>query len=71
MHRAAWKAGVIGALNMATAILAIRLVLLVEISGAIGLTWIALQTPDPYRLGALAIYCASVVVPTIVMALRR
>jgi hypothetical protein len=59
------------ALNLATRILATRLILLVAISGGIALTWVCLLNPDPYRLVALAIYCGSAVVPMIVMALRR
>lgn len=71
ISRAAWRQGVIGALNVLTAILAVRLTLLVAVSGAVWLTWLALQTPDPYRLGALGVYSAVVVVPLIWLAARR
>jgi hypothetical protein len=68
IHRTAWKAGVLGALNLATQILAIRFVVLTAIVGGISLTWLALGQPDPYRLGALAIYCGFVVLPTVWLA---
>ena len=71
IHRAAWKAAVLGALNIATAILAVRLTLLVAVGGAISLTWLALRDPDPYRLGALGVYALVVVVPLVWLAGRR
>ena len=63
VHRAAWKAGVMGSLNVLFAVIAVRLILLVAVLGAIGLTYLAVQQPEPMRLGALAIYVAFVVVP--------
>ena len=60
-----------GALNVLTAVLSARLVVLVAVSGAIALTVLALETPDPYRLGALGIYALGVVVPSIWMACTR
>jgi hypothetical protein len=71
IHRAAWKAGMLGALNVAVAILAVRLILLVAVVGASGLTYLVLVQPDPYRLGALGIYTAVVVVPLIWLTARR
>ncbi|HEY4808599.1 MAG TPA: hypothetical protein VIH81_12770 [Roseiarcus sp.] len=71
VHRAAWKAGVLASINVLAIVLAVRLGLLVAIVGAIGLTYIAIQTPDPLRLGALAIYCAFVLLPTTWLASRR
>lgn len=68
VHRASWKAGVLGAVNVLTMILAARLLVLVAIGGAIGLTWELLGNPDPYRLIALGIYCCLVVVPSVVLA---
>ena len=65
VHRAAWKAGVLGAFNVLAVVLAVRLIVLVSVVGGIGLTWLALQQPDPYRLGALGIYCLFVVLPSV------
>ena len=71
VHRAAWKAGLLGALNAATAILAVRLILLVAVVGAIGLSYLVLREPDPYRLAALGVYAGVVVVPLIWLTARR
>ncbi|HEY2105589.1 MAG TPA: hypothetical protein VGH29_07380 [Candidatus Binataceae bacterium] len=60
-----------GALNVATAILAVRLTLLVSVSGAIGVAFLVLKDPDLYRLAALGVYAAVVVVPLIWLASRR
>jgi hypothetical protein len=70
LDRAAWKQSVLGAINVLTAVLAVRLIVLVSVSGGIGLTWLALQEPDPMRLGALAIYCAAVVIPVVWLSSR-
>ena len=70
VHRAAWKAGVLGAVNLLAMVLAARLIVLVAVAGGIALTWLALQQPDPMRLGALAIYCVAVVIPTVFLALH-
>ncbi|HEX8827326.1 MAG TPA: hypothetical protein VF778_04355 [Xanthobacteraceae bacterium] len=56
---------------MVSAVLAVRLILLVAVSGAIWLTWLALASPDPYRLAALAVYAAVVVVPVVWLSSRR
>lgn len=71
VHRAAWKAGVLGSINVLAIVLAVRLGLLVAIVGAIVLTYITIEAPDPFRLGALAIYCAFVLLPTTWLASRR
>jgi hypothetical protein len=71
VHRAAWKAGVLGALNVLVLLTAVRLTLLVSVCGGIALAYLALLNPDPYRLGVLGIYAISVVVPLIVLASRR
>jgi hypothetical protein len=71
LHRSAWKAGVMGALNVVTAVLAVRLILLVCVCGAIALAYLALMQPDPYRLGALAIYAVAVVLPLVWLSSRR
>ena len=71
IHRSAWKAGVLGSINVLAIVLAVRLGLLVAIVGAIVLTYITIQAPDPFRLGALAIYAAFVILPTTWLASRR
>jgi len=71
IHRAAWKAGILGALNVLIMITAARMIVLVAVSGGIGLTMIALGAPDPWRLGALAIYSIAIVVPVIYLASRH
>jgi len=71
IHRAAWKAGVLGALNVIVLMTAVRLTLLVSVSGAIALAYLTLQNPDPFRLGALAVYAAIVFVPLIWLASRK
>ena len=70
INQAAWKAGLLGAVNVLVKVLAARFVVLVAVSGGIWLTWTALAQPDPYRLGALAIYALAVVCPTIYLASR-
>jgi hypothetical protein len=60
-----------GAVNVLTAVLSMRLVVLTSILGGIGLTWLALQQPDPYRLGALGLYGLFVSVPSVWLASRR
>jgi hypothetical protein len=71
IHRAAWKSGVMGALNVATAILAVRLTLLVAVGGAIACAYLVMREPDPYRLGALVAYALLVVGPLIWLTARR
>jgi hypothetical protein len=61
----------VGVLNALAMILAARLIVLVAVAGGIWLTVIALSVPDPFRLGALAIYCTAVVIPVIWLASRR
>jgi hypothetical protein len=70
-HRVAWKAGVLGALNMMATVLAVRLILLIAVGGAISLTWLALQQPDLIRLAVLGVYCAAVVIPTVWLSVYR
>lgn|SRR5215472_4197692 len=64
----AWRAGVLGAVNVLALVLSGRLLVLVAIAGAIFLTWLALANPDPYRLAALGIYCLLAVVPCVWLA---
>jgi hypothetical protein len=71
VHRHAWKAGMLGAINVLVLVTAVRLILLVSVCGAIGLAYLALSEPGPYRLGTLAIYATVVVVPLIWLSSRR
>ena len=71
IERGAWKQGVLGTLNVVSVLLAVRLTLLLSVGGATYLTYLALQNPDPYRLGALAIYAGVVVIPMVWLASRR
>lgn len=69
--RAAWRAGVIGSLNVAATILAVRLILLLATMGAFILTWFAIQTAQPLQLGAVGLYLAGVVLPLTWLSSRR
>ena len=60
-----------GGLNVAVAILAVRLILLIAIGGAIILAIMALQAAEPLRLAAVAIYTATVVLPLVWLAGRH
>lgn len=70
VHRAAWKAGVMGAFNVLTKVLAVRLTLLLSVGGAFWLSWTALAQPDVLRLAVLGVYSVVVVVPLVVLAAR-
>lgn len=71
LTRYAWRQSVLGSLNVISQILAVRLVLLVAVAGAVFLSYLALAQGDVLRLGALAIYCAGVVAPIVVLSYRR
>jgi hypothetical protein len=71
IHRSAWKSGVLGALNLATAILAVRLILLISVCGAVWLASRVLAEPDLYRLISLGAYLVGAVVPLVLLAARR
>lgn len=74
VHRAAWKAGVMGALNLLAIVLAIRLVLLVAVIGALWLAKLALDVPAPLQIPALVmlgVYCATVVCPMVWLSSRK
>ena len=66
-----YLAGVMGALNVISVVLAFRLILLVAVCGAIALAYLSLTQPDPYRLGALGIYSVVIVVPMIWLSSRH
>ena len=74
VHRAAWKAGVLGAINVLVAVVAVRLVLLVAVVGALYLARLALDVAAPVQTPALimlGVYCATVVLPLVWLASRR
>lgn len=71
IHRAAWKASVLGAINVLVLVVSVRIIVLVAVGGGIILTSTALSSPDPWRLGVLAIYSLAVVVPVVWLASRR
>lgn len=68
IHRASWKAGVIGALNVITKVLAVRFIVLVSVVGGIMLALPTLSQPDWFKIGILGVYCAGVVLPAVVLA---
>jgi hypothetical protein len=73
-HRAAWKAGVMGALNLLAVVLAVRLVLLVAVIGALWLAKLALDVPATLQIPALVmlgVYCATVVIPMVWLSSRK
>jgi hypothetical protein len=73
-HRAAWKAGVMGALNLLAIVLAVRLVLLVAVIGALWLAKLALDVPVAMQMPALVmlgVYCATVVIPMVWLSSRK
>lgn len=58
-----------GTVNVLAAILAVRLILLVAVGGAIFLAWLAAD--NPYRIAAVGVYTASVVLPVVWLSSRR
>ena len=70
-HRAAWKASVLGTLNVLFIVLSVRAILLIAVIGSIVLTIIATTSPDPWRLAAVAGYAIIVVVPLTWLAARK
>jgi hypothetical protein len=74
VHRAAWKAGVIGAVNVLLVVLAVRIILLVAVIGALYLAKIAIDAPAPLQVPALVmlgVYSATVVIPMVWLSSRR
>lgn len=67
----AWKAGMLGAINVLAAVLAARWIAMMSVSGAILLSLAVLPQPDLYKLGLLSIYCLAVVGPCIWLAAKR
>jgi hypothetical protein len=74
MTRAAWRNGVMGALNLLAVVLAVRLVLLVAVIGALWLAKLALDVPVAMQMPALVmlgVYCATVVIPMVWLSSRK
>src|SRR5580693_3244082 len=74
IHRAAWKAGVMGALNLLAVVLAVRLVLLVAVIGALWLAKLALDVPVTMQMPALVmlgVYCLTTVIPLVWLSSRK
>jgi len=71
VDRIAWRAGVLATVNVLALVLAVRLVLLVAVIGAVILAFLGVQSPEPLRLYALAVYAALVVLPAIWLASRH
>ena len=67
----AYRAQAMATVNVLASVLSVRLTLLVSVGGAIGLTWLAVRDPDPYRLAALGVYAAVVVVPLVWLSSRH
>lgn len=61
----------IGSLNVAAQILAVRLILLLATCGAFALAWSAIQTAQPMQLGAVGLYLAGVILPLVWLSGRR
>lgn len=71
MTRRAWRASVIGGLNIAALILGARLILLLATVGAFALAWVATREAQPVQLAAVAIYLVGVVLPLTWLASRK
>jgi hypothetical protein len=64
-HDSVWRQGIIASLNVAALVLSARLILMIAVFGAIGLTWLALQTESPTRLAAVGLYTVTVILPLV------
>jgi hypothetical protein len=63
-----------GALNLLAVVLAVRLVLLVAVVGALWLAKLALDVPAPVQQPALimlGVYCVTVVLPMVWLSSRK
>jgi hypothetical protein len=63
-----YRTGMLAGINVLTAVLAVRMIVLVAVVGGIGLTFQALSAPDPLKVIALAVYGSLVVLPSIYLA---
>ena len=72
--RAAWKQAVFATINVLLVVLAVRLVLLVAVIGALWLAKLALDVPIAMQMPALVmlgVYCATVVIPLVWLSSRK
>lgn len=60
-----------GALNLVAVVLAVRLILLVAVAGAIPLAFLAMQAPDLWRSVTAAVYAVTVICPLVWLSSRR
>ena len=70
LNRQAWRSGVLGSLNLAARVLAVRLILLLAVFGAIALDILVLRTPETAHLAVLGIYTVTVVLPIVWLSSR-
>ena len=73
-NRTAWKQAVFATINVLLVVLAVRLVLLVAVIGALWLAKLALDVPAPLQIPALVmlgVYCATVVIPMVWLSSRK
>jgi hypothetical protein len=68
VERQAWKAGMLGAINTLTKVLAVRFAVLNAAAGGFVLAIYALSSPDLYKLGIIALYGVLVVLPVVWLA---
>jgi hypothetical protein len=61
----------IASINLATAVLAVRLILLLAVCGGIFLAWMALADAVPLKLGALGLYTLTVLLPLVWLSARH
>lgn len=66
-----WKAAALGTINVLTAILAVRIILMIAVIGAIMLASLTLSTHDMVRVAVLGLYTLTVVCPLVWLAAQR
>jgi hypothetical protein len=69
VHRSAWKAGVLGSINVLVMVLSVRLIVLLAVCGGIFLGYLALDKPDLFRIAILSVYCLGITLPSVWLAI--
>ena len=69
MEKAAYRAAVIGAINVATRILAARFIVLVAVLGGIALSWNVLSDPNQLKIWVIAFYLG-IIGATVLLSLK-